>query len=299
MDATIHWSQGSIDVVSTAHVTNTSSEAIHGLTFNLLPLAIGHASQIETTIGGTPVVPRISGMSLILDFSGPLAPKLSTDVVISYRAYFNTNTGGKKALFMKKNNTIAAYRWIPWLSKKQRFSTPNFGESWVTGVSPRVRVTLRSDTALDYATSGVRTDVSKDGLQQTFVATDVRDFNFAASPNYRIETTNWNGIQIRVLYRTYNPGALLKWTFTGLELHDRQGGRIPVRPPRRGRDSGRRGHGVAGHDVGRRHDRARRASPTSPRTRRCTSGSTRWSATTREQIRSSTRARPTSSPATC
>lgn len=224
VDATIHWSQGVIDVVSTAHVTNTSSEAIHGLTFNLLPLEIGHAKQIETTIGGTPVVPRISGMSLVLDFSGPLAPKLSTDVVISYRATFSTNTGGKKALFMKKNNTVAAYRWIPWLSKKQRFSTPNFGESWVTGVSPRVRVTIRSDTAVDIATSGSRTDISKDGLQQTFVATDVRDFNFAASPNYRIETTNWNGIQIRVLYRTYSPNALLKWTIRALEhMTDRVG----------------------------------------------------------------------------
>src|SRR5687767_9729209 len=106
VDATINWSQGSIDVVSTAHVTNTSSESIHGLTFNLLPLAIGRASRIETTIGGTPVVPRISGMSLIVDFSGPLAPKLSTAVIISYRAVFNTNTGGKKALFMKKNNTV-------------------------------------------------------------------------------------------------------------------------------------------------------------------------------------------------
>lgn len=224
VDATIHWSRGTINVVSTVHVTNTSSDAITGLTFNLIPLEIGRARQIETTIGGTPVVPTISGMSLILDFSGPLAPKLSTDVVISYKATFNTKTGGKKSLFMKKNNTVAAYRWIPWLSKKQRFGTPNFGESWVTGVSPRVRVTIRSDTQVDFATSGVRTDVSNGGLVQTFVANDVRDFNFAASPNYRVETANWNGIQIRVLYRKYSPNALLKWTTRALKyMTDRVG----------------------------------------------------------------------------
>lgn len=227
VDATIRWAKGTIDVASTARVTNTSSDSISGLTFNLLPLAIGRARQIETTVGGTPVVPRVSGMSLIVGFSGPLAPKQSTDVVVRYKATFNTKTGGKKALFMKKNNTIAAYRWIPWLSKKQRFGTPNFGESWVTGVSPRVRVTLRSDTALDYATSGSRTDTANNGLQQTFVAHDVRDFNFAASPNYRIATTNWNGIQIRVLYRTYNPNALLKWTLRAMQRMSDKVGAYP------------------------------------------------------------------------
>ena len=131
-------------------------------------------------------------------------------MTIGYKATFNTNTGGKKSLFMKKNGIAAAYRWIPWLSRQQKFSTPNFGESWVTGTSPRVTVTLHLRRRPHLRHGQKRTNV--DGDSQTFKAHNVRDFNFAASPDYKIKKTTWNGIRLRVLYKVSNPNALMSWS---------------------------------------------------------------------------------------
>jgi hypothetical protein len=154
-----------------------------------------------------------------------LTPGEEIDVTINYRATFNTDTSGKKALLMKKNGIAAAYRWIPWLSREQRFATPNFGESWVTATSPRVTVRFSSDEPLTYATSGERTAVN--GNTQTFVATDVRDFNFSASPNYSVKKVTWGGIKVNVFYRTYDPDRLLLWTIRALERFTDKIGQYP------------------------------------------------------------------------
>ena len=122
------------------------------LAFNLLPLKLGHIQEITANVGKQTVTPTVSDQTLLIVLPNALAPGEEVNVTIGYKATFNTNTGGKKSLFMKKNGIAAAYRWIPWLSRQQKFSTPNFGESWVTGTSPRVTVTLTSGAGLIYAT---------------------------------------------------------------------------------------------------------------------------------------------------
>lgn len=223
--ADIHFAAGSMTVSSTAHVKNTTSNSVAKLTFNLLPLRLGNLDSLQVTAGGSAVQPIVSDQSLIVPLPGSLAPDESTDVTIGYRAFFNTDTQGKKALFMKKNGTIASYRWIPWLSRAQKFNTPNFGESWVTGTSSRVAVTFTSDVALKYATSGTRTSIR--GLTQTFVATNVRDFNFAASPDYSTMKTTWNGIKVSVFYKTYDPNRLWNKTLVALERFTDEVGAYP------------------------------------------------------------------------
>ena len=126
---------------------------------------------------------------------------------------------------MKKNSIAAAYRWIPWLSRRQKFATPNFGESWVTATSPRVSVKFTSDTGLKFATSGEKTGGG--GTQQTFVAHDVRDFNFAASPDYKVSKTTRRGVTVRVLYRTENPDGMMKWTLAALDRFSDKIGAYP------------------------------------------------------------------------
>ena len=118
-------------------------------------------------------------------------------------------------LLMKKDGIITAYRFVPWMSKAQKFDTPNFGESWVTATSPQVDVTLTSDVALKYATTGVGTGVN--GNTKTFHATNVRDFNFTASPNYKIKKQTWNGIAVRVYTIDANADTWMNWTLQALQ----------------------------------------------------------------------------------
>lgn len=225
VQATIGWSAGTLAVTSNAHVKNTTSGSVATLTFNLLPLRLSKVAGLTATAGGASVTPRISDQSVMVPLPGSLAPGEEINVTIDYRATFNSNTAGKNSLLMKKNGIAAAYRWIPWLSREQQFSTPNFGESWVTATSPRVTVTFTSDEPLTYATSGVRTAAK--GNSRTFVATDVRDFNFSASPDYSVKRVNWNGININVFYRTYDPDRLLNWTLQAMERFTDKVGQYP------------------------------------------------------------------------
>jgi hypothetical protein len=76
------------------------------------------------------------------------------------------------------------YRFIPWISRRIAFGSGNHGEPFVTPVSPRVEVTLSADRKLNWATSGRRAQ-TVDARTARYVATDVRDFNVAASPHWR------------------------------------------------------------------------------------------------------------------
>ena len=223
--AAINWQQGKVTVTSVAHIRNTRDSNVGKLAFNLLPLKLGHITDLTASVGKNPVTPTVSDQTVLITLPTALGPTEEVNVTIGYRATFNTNTGGKKALFMKKNGIAAAYRWIPWLSRQQRYSTPNFGETWVTANSPRVTVTLTSDAGLVYATSGKR--VATNGNSQTFKAHNVRDFNFAASPNYKIKKTTWNGIRLRVLYKVSNPSALMSWSLKALKRFSNRVGKYP------------------------------------------------------------------------
>jgi len=88
-----------------------------------------------------------------------------------------------------------------------------------------VTVTLTSGAGLVYATSGKRT--SSDGNSTTFTAHNVRDFNFAASPDYRIKSATWNGIRLRVLYKASNPTALMSWSLKSLKRFSNKVGKYP------------------------------------------------------------------------
>jgi aminopeptidase N len=102
---------------------------------------------------------------------------------------------------------VTAYRWIPWLTKRHSWTTPNFGEPYVTQAANDVTVTLTSDrTGVKYATSGHWT--GSDGASQTFEAHNVRDFNFSASPKYKFTTWDHNGATFGVYTLTLSAGTL-------------------------------------------------------------------------------------------
>src|SRR5204862_343610 len=84
----------------------------------------------------------------------PGASGLAAVVRLDYRATRRSTDSGSTWLFTRANGVLEAYRWLPWISKPVAFDRPNHGDPFVTGVSPRVRVTIISDRALRYATTG-------------------------------------------------------------------------------------------------------------------------------------------------
>jgi hypothetical protein len=180
----------------------------------------------KITAGGAPAKFVASGQSLIVTLPANLRPGAKTRVTVQYAARFNAAVSGShKSLFTQQNGIVAAYRWIPWLSRAQRFNAPNFGETWVTAVSPKVTVTLDSDTHLRYATNGTR--IVHDGNRQTYVARNVRDFNFAASADYQVTSSTHNGVAVTIFYETQPVATIRKWTLAALDRFDAKIGNYP------------------------------------------------------------------------
>jgi hypothetical protein len=227
--ATLDYTAGSLAVVSLATVANVTSGPVGQLTFNLLPLRVGHAQVGTVTVARQPAAFRVADQSLIVALPFPLHPGATTTVSINYTATFARTAGDKNWLFAKQAGTLTAYRWIPWLSEAVPFARPNDGSPFVTAVSANVNVVLRSNVALRYATSGQPVSVSPDGLSQVFAATNVRDFNFVADPAYASLTGSVGPTTVIVVSRTLPAASLLYWAETALTFYEAKVG--PYRYP--------------------------------------------------------------------
>ena len=115
------------------------------------------------------------------------------------------STAGHDWLWSQQNGVATVYRFIPWLSRRTPFDRPNGGDPFVTPVADDVRVTFTSSVPLVFATSGVQVASGDHGV--TYDARDVRDFNFTASPAYRVLTgrTLDGDTEIRVVTRWAAP----------------------------------------------------------------------------------------------
>lgn len=222
----IHWNANRLSVTSVATVTNATENVVEAMTFNFIPARIGNLELHEVRVGEEGANAQIDDANLIVSMPAPLDPGAQTTVTIVYDATFNTNTRKKKALFAKKNDVVTAYRWIPWLSEPHTWSTPNFGETFVTQVTSEVRVTLSSDRAdVKYASSGSHT--GDDGTTFTFVAHNVRDFNFSASPRYRVAAEDRNGVRLAFYTLSLSPGKLAEPARTAFDKYSDKVGAYP------------------------------------------------------------------------
>jgi hypothetical protein len=183
--------------------------------------------DLAVTVDGATAKPSVTGQTVRVPLGRTLANGDSVDIRVSYRSYLQPDTVGHDFLFTSASKIVSAMRWIPWVSRRVRYQTARHGDPFVTVVSPRVRVTLESNVAVRWATSGRQ--VSSDGLAKTFVAEDVRDFNFTAARDYKLKKgTALNGrVQIRVLTRTLPAGTLLTWAKRSLERYSTRVGRYP------------------------------------------------------------------------
>jgi hypothetical protein len=225
VDAEINYTRGTIRVVSVASVSNTTNRSFDSLTFNAAAFRLGNVNVTDVSINGDAARWALDDQTMGVTLSRALDPGESVDVRIAYGATFRTTATDKNWLFAKLRGTLHGYRWIPWLSRELRFNRPNVGEPFVTAVSPRVRVTFSSDRPLSFVTSGNQVEAS--GNSRSFVAHDVRDFNFVARPSFKTLNGRAAGVRVIVSYNTLNGSTMLAWAKRAVETYTRLIGPYP------------------------------------------------------------------------
>ncbi|HUP83493.1 MAG TPA: hypothetical protein VM284_04810 [Candidatus Limnocylindria bacterium] len=193
VSANLQWSSRRLVVVSTATVKNTTASSVTSLTFNLVPAKIGRINMNGVTVNGSAASATVDDMNVIVHLNSALAPNASADVTIRYSAIFNSTNPNRKWLFAERHAIVTAYRWIPWLSNRYAFKTPLFGDAFTTQNATRVDVRITADRGgIIYAAPGARPTMS--GNTATFVAYNVRDWNFSASPDYHVGSETHAGV---------------------------------------------------------------------------------------------------------
>ena len=198
----LNFGSRAFNVDSTMTVRNDSGAPIDRVELNTIAARLGGMKLGAVTVAGTAVKPTVVDQTIVVPLGGILGTGQSVHVRVRFAATLRSSIAGSNWLFTRTNGVVDAYRWIPWVSQKLAFDRPNHGDPFVTPVTPRVRVAITSDRTLVYATTGER--VSASGLRQTFEARNVRDFVFAAAPDYKSISSTVGDTVIRVYYR---PGA--------------------------------------------------------------------------------------------
>jgi hypothetical protein len=192
-------------VDSTTSVRNDSGGPIDRVELNTIAARLGGMKLGAVTVAGKAVAATVSDQTIVVPLGGILGAGQSVQVRVRYAATLRSSLSGSNWLFTRTNGIVDAHRWIPWVSRKVAFDRPNHGDPFVTPVTPRVRVAITSDRALIYATTGER--VASSGLRQTFEARNVRDFVFAAAPDYKTISATVGDTVIRVYFRTGAPAS--------------------------------------------------------------------------------------------
>jgi hypothetical protein len=227
--ASLTWAGGGIAVSSAMHVVNTSGGPIEHLELNALPASIGHMHLGTVRVGGVITdQAHVHGQTIIVPLGFTLIAGGSTDVSVHYRATFSPNTYDYFFLFSRANNILSAYRWIPWISRQVPVPSGRWhGDPFVTPNSPMVRVTLEGDVPLRFATTG--REIAHSGNSHTFLAQNVRDFNFTAARDYqRLVGHSIDGQTTITIYtRSLDPHVILSWARKAIAAYESKLGQYP------------------------------------------------------------------------
>ena len=185
--------------------TNTSGKAIDRLELNTVAARLGGMRIVRASVDDVAVHPTVTDQTIHFPLGGILDPGAQARVRLTYSATLRSTTTGSNWLFTRANGILEMHRWLPWISKPTPFNRPNHGDPFVTGVSPRVRVTIISDRAIRWATTGEPAGGS--GLTRKFEAVNVRDFALAGAPDYAVRSATVGGVVIRVWSRRGFPAA--------------------------------------------------------------------------------------------
>ena len=203
----LNYGTGRLYAVSYMSATNISGAGIDRLELNTVLSRVGSLWLSSVTVDGRRVAASVSEQTIRLRRGGVLPPGATVRVRIAFSGALRTTLTGRNWYFTRYNGIVNAYRWLPWISRATPFPGASRGDPFVTTTSPSVRVVITTDRPMPMATSGRRIAVS--GLTQTFVASNVRDFNFTASPYYRATAGYVGKTRVTVWYRSGAPGSTM------------------------------------------------------------------------------------------
>ncbi len=218
---------------------NRSGAGIDRLLLNTVMAKLGALDLGSVTVDGRRANARIDGQTIVVPLGGVLPDGATATVVVPFRARLRSSLSGSSWLFTRANGIVDMHRWIPWVSRKRRFERPNHGDPFVTPVSPRVTVRIRTDVPLAFGNTGGLVDTTDGGRTKTFRATSVRDFVVTAATDYRSRRRQVGDTEVRVISR---PGFPAGRTLDAAEERASQGSRpgsVPT-PTRSSRSSSRR-----------------------------------------------------------
>jgi hypothetical protein len=195
----LNYATRTLSVGETINVKNASGGSIDHVELNTVTARIGALRLRSVTVGGRATAASIEDQTIVVPLGGTLANGATTRIGLTFAATLRADLAGSNWLFTRFNGIVDANRWLPWISLNRPFDRPNHGDPFFTASSPRVTVRITTDRPLVIAATGDRIRAS--GLTQTFEARNVRDFNFTASPSYRVSETRVGGTAVR-LYST-------------------------------------------------------------------------------------------------
>ena len=188
---------------------NDSGAGIDRLRLNTVMGPLGRLALGRVTVDGQAVKATRSGQTITVPLGGILPAGASATVIVPFRATLRSTTGGSTWLFTRANGITSMYRWVPWISRTTAFERPNFGDPFVTPVSPRVTLRFRTDVPVRVVVNGRRTSISADGRTTTWALVNVRDVVVNAAPDYRTRTRSVGDTSIRVHTRPGQPSAAI------------------------------------------------------------------------------------------
>ena len=201
----LNYGTRAIGVDTTLTATNTSGASIDRLELNTVAARLGGLRLGTVTVDGRTASASVDDQTIVVRLGGVLPVGETVKVRVTYRATLRSSVSGSSWLFTRTNGIASLYRWLPWVSRTVPFDRPNFGDPFITAVSPRVTVKVTTDRPLVVATTGGR--VSASGLTQTFEARNVRDFALTAAPDYRTGSRVVGDTTVRVWYRPGFPAT--------------------------------------------------------------------------------------------
>jgi hypothetical protein len=205
VSASVHYGDRAVAATSTISLRNASGGPIDRVELNTVTAPIGGLRVTSLTVDGTAVTPTIDDQTVVVPLGGILPDGASTDIRISIRATLRSTLTGSNWLFTRVNGVVEAARWLPWVSLRRAFNRPNHGDPFITASSPLVRVRITTDRSMVIASTGL--SVAASGLSQTFEARNVRDFNFAASPYYKVYGSKVGNTLVRVYGKAGYPAS--------------------------------------------------------------------------------------------
>ena len=188
---------------------NDSGAGIDRLRLNTVMGPLGRLVLGAVTVDGRTVKATTSDQTITVPLGGVLPDGQTATIVVPFAATLRSTTGGSTWLFTGANGITSMYRWVPWISRTTTFARPNFGDPFVTPVTPRATLRLRTDVPLKVVVNGRRTSVSADGRTTTWALANVRDIVVNAARDYRTRVRDVGDTAIRVYTRPAQPSVAL------------------------------------------------------------------------------------------